>query len=296
LITAALLNDLFSFEKEKNDENVQNAVLVVMTERGCSEAEAREVCKKRIRIENTNYVQVVKDSMERTDLSDEVKRYIWIMQYTLSGNCAWSAQCPRYNMDAKWNELQLLRAEYGVAKYPATWPPKDGSDGLPVNPKPGNSNLSNGNVSSGTRANAAKSNGAKSNGNQANGNQANGTKRKRAGISNGDEVRMNGTNGIKKAAHKQQGTDALVLKDVVSLALDWNLPDLSDDVVLQPYRYLDSLPSKGFRDQAIDSLNKWLKVSPKSAKQIKEVVKMLHGSSLMYGCSSSFKFAFTNDT
>ena len=51
--------------------------------------------------------------------------------------------------------------------------------------------------------------------------------------------------------------------------------------MLQPYRYLTSLPSKGFRDQAIDAINTWLKVPPKSVKMIKKVVKMLHSASLM---------------
>ncbi|KAL4947614.1 hypothetical protein BDW69DRAFT_190036 [Aspergillus filifer] len=52
-------------------------------------------------------------------------------------------------------------------------------------------------------------------------------------------------------------------------------------VVLQPYRYLTSLPSKGFRDQAIDSLNAWLRVPPSSVAVIKDVIKMLHSASLM---------------
>ncbi|KAL8703562.1 MAG: hypothetical protein Q9201_003266 [Fulgogasparrea decipioides] len=37
LITASLTNDLFSYEKERDDQNVQNAVLVVMREHNCSE-------------------------------------------------------------------------------------------------------------------------------------------------------------------------------------------------------------------------------------------------------------------
>ena len=42
LITASLPN-----EKEGEDTNVQNAVLLVMTEHRCSEEEAREICKER---------------------------------------------------------------------------------------------------------------------------------------------------------------------------------------------------------------------------------------------------------
>ena len=211
LITASLTNDLYSFEKEREDTNVQNAVLVVMREHGCSEKKAREICKERIRVEVAKYVRVVKDTRTRTDLSDEVKRYIEVMQYTLSGNVAWSTQCPRYNAGAKFNELQLLRAEHGLEKYPAMWPPKDTTGGFSVQ----------------TEHKEPSVNGL----GDCESTKANGHKRKRDGNSTGDDVRMNGTNGVKKSAYSSQPTaDSLVLSDAVSLALDWNLPDLSDNV------------------------------------------------------------------
>lgn len=213
LITASLINDLFSFEKEKNDANVQNAVLVVMKEYNCGEAEARERLIQRIRIEVAKYVQTVKDSKTRTDLSDESKRYIDVMQYTLSGNAAWSTQCPRYHADAKWNELQLLRAKYGVDKYPAQWPPKDGTDGLSTETAQKEPHINGNGVG---HSECPK---------------ANGHKRKRNGESNGDDRRVNGTNGVKKSAlSTQPNIDSLDLDDVVSLAVDSDLPDLSDSV------------------------------------------------------------------
>ncbi|PGH21525.1 hypothetical protein AJ80_03193 [Polytolypa hystricis UAMH7299] len=250
LIQASLLNDLFSFEKEKNDANVQNAVLTVMDEHGCSEEEAREVLKKRIRVECANYVRNVKETNARTDVSDELKRYIDVMQYTLSGNAAWSTNCPRYNGPTKFNKLQLLRGEHGLAKYQSRWSLENETSGL-------------------VEGNCHES-------------KANGLKRKRDGVGVDDEMSTNGTNGAKKPAHiSRPSTDSIVHADVVQLAHTYDLPDLSDDVVLQPYRYLTSLPSKGFRNQAIDSINKWLNVPPRSVKMIKDVVKMLHSASLM---------------
>ena len=44
---------------------------------------------------------------------------------------------------------------------------------------------------------------------------------------------------------------------------------------------MTSLPLKGFRNQAIDSINNWLKTPAKSAAKIKEIIKMLHSASLM---------------
>ena len=50
-----------------------------MRKHGCSEKEAREICRERIRVENATYVRVVKDTRTRTDLCDDVKRYIEVM-------------------------------------------------------------------------------------------------------------------------------------------------------------------------------------------------------------------------
>ena len=216
MFTASLTNDLFSFEKERGDVNVQNAVLVVMREHGCSEEKAREVCKERIRIECANYVRNVKEIQTRTDVSDELKRYIDTMQYTLSANAAWSTNCPRYNGPTKFNELQLLRAKYGLEKYPAMWPPKDATNGHYVKATRKESLVNdNGHYE------PAKTNGLK----------------RRIDNDTGDDIRMNGTNGVnsvndvkKPALSLQPSTDSFVLADVVSLALDQNLLKLGDNV------------------------------------------------------------------
>lgn len=213
LITASLINDLFSFEKERDDVNVQNAVLIVMREHDCSEAESREIIKDRIRVEVANYVRVVRETRTRTDLNDDVKRYIEVMQYTLSGNLAWITQCPRYNAGVKWNELQLLRAKHGVEKYPATWPPKVATNGLPDKAESKEPLVNDNDVQHHEST------------------KTNGHKRKRNGDSTGDEMRMNGTNGVKKSTQiSQPSRDSLVSEDVMSLAVDLNVPDLSDNV------------------------------------------------------------------
>ncbi|KAL8794958.1 MAG: hypothetical protein Q9195_002540 [Heterodermia aff. obscurata] len=294
LITASLTNGLYSFEKEKGDANVQNAVLVVMKEHGCSEKKAREICKDRIRVEVAKYIRVVKDTRTQTDISDEVKRYVEVMQYTLSGNVAWSTQYPRYNNGDKFNKLQMLRGEYGLENYPATWPPKD-ADGLPVTTGLPYVDGINGN---GVHQSKGVDNHTI---------EVNGQKRKRSD----DDVSAYGTSGVKKLTHGSRlSADSLILEDVVSLALDWNLLDLSDNVSWTHFPTLSipskrrsvheaavdscslggsptisiptlvSLRSKGFQDQALEALNIWLKVPTKSAKMIKNVVKMLHGSTI----------------
>ncbi|KAF5576189.1 geranylgeranyl diphosphate synthase [Fusarium pseudoanthophilum] len=48
-----------------------------------------------------------------------------------------------------------------------------------------------------------------------------------------------------------------------------------------PYNYIMTLPSKGIRGVFIDSLNVWLQVSEDKTSVIKEVIGMLHNSSLI---------------
>ncbi|KAH7055784.1 polyprenyl synthetase [Macrophomina phaseolina] len=55
-------------------------------------------------------------------------------------------------------------------------------------------------------------------------------------------------------------------------------------IVLAPYKYLTSLPSKGIRDIFIAALNWWLEVPEDTLTSIKAVIGMLHQSSLMYAC------------
>ena len=52
--------------------------------------------------------------------------------------------------------------------------------------------------------------------------------------------------------------------------------------MIAPFDYLTSLPSKGVRELAMQALNFWYQVPPKSYDTIKSIVNMLHNASLMY--------------
>lgn len=52
-------------------------------------------------------------------------------------------------------------------------------------------------------------------------------------------------------------------------------------MVLAPFSYIKSLPSKGVRNSAIDGLDAWYHVPPKSLETIQEITNLLHASSLM---------------
>ncbi|KAF2113823.1 isoprenoid synthase domain-containing protein [Lophiotrema nucula] len=124
-IAASLTNDLFSWEKERQaaadngQKDVVNAVWVAMKEHSFSVNEAKAFCRKRIKECVADYLHIVQRSREDTTISLDLRKYIEAMQYSLSGNVAWSLQCPRYHADIAYNQVQQLREKYGVASYPA---------------------------------------------------------------------------------------------------------------------------------------------------------------------------------
>ncbi|RCI17301.1 hypothetical protein L249_2460 [Ophiocordyceps polyrhachis-furcata BCC 54312] len=54
-----------------------------------------------------------------------------------------------------------------------------------------------------------------------------------------------------------------------------------EKIVLAPFDYLHSLPSKNVRSKAIDALNGWYRVPDRSLAAIKSILHLLHSSSLM---------------
>jgi hypothetical protein len=56
-------------------------------------------------------------------------------------------------------------------------------------------------------------------------------------------------------------------------------------VVLAPFDYLCSLPSKGVRSEFVNALNHWLQVPKEVVEKIKTVATLLHNSSLLLDCT-----------
>lgn len=104
---ASLTNDLYSYQKEyvaaqkAGKREVPNGVWVLMKEHRISESEAKTLCKNLIKAEVQAFVRIVRTIHERTDLSEDARKYIELMQYSVSGNALWSRQCPRYNQSSE---------------------------------------------------------------------------------------------------------------------------------------------------------------------------------------------------
>lgn len=52
-------------------------------------------------------------------------------------------------------------------------------------------------------------------------------------------------------------------------------------VVMEPFRYLSCLPSKGVRNKVVDALNYWFEAPSYAVEVVKSVTNLLHSSSLM---------------
>lgn len=112
----ALANDLYSWEKERDAAEAEarkadavkageakpviNAIWVLMREHGVTEAEAKELCRGKIRESITEYVRLVEDRRDDVSLSLDLRKYLEAMLYCHSGNLIWSKHSPRYNSEA----------------------------------------------------------------------------------------------------------------------------------------------------------------------------------------------------
>ncbi|KAL9620401.1 MAG: hypothetical protein Q9160_005101 [Pyrenula sp. 1 TL-2023] len=260
VIAASLTNDLFSYEKEYEAAQtaklpgVVNALWVLMNEHNISLEAAKIKCQTRIKDEVSKYTRILRDTMARDDLSSDLKRYVELMQYSVSGNVVWSLQCPRYHKDMQYNERQILREKHGVAKYPTTYQ-LDSQKKRTMN-----------SVSSG--ADKQTSNASKKVRTEAHSDLLD------EGI--GQSISpIDPADSLHEIRREEGSWDAL------NLARGTALPALGEELVLEPYRYVSSLPSKGVRDMLIDGINLWLGVSPKTSSIIRSVIKMIHNSSIM---------------
>lgn len=292
LMAAGLTNDLFSWQKEyeasrrNGQPDVVNAIWVLMREHSISVDQAKDLCRSKIKDCIAKFRVVVEDTKKRTDISLDLRRYVEMGQYSLSGNVVWSLLCPRYHAGANYNQLQLSRMKHGVGKSPL-----DSTLGLEVASSPSLKNsakMSNG-INGVNGTNGVYDDHGK--------HGANGLETIN-GIEKKSKVHVGETNGfrigkpqfdvqINEIGYLNQ--DLLELGDEVSElfytgCLRIRFADLlvHHQVISAPFEYLTSLPSKGIRDQAIDAFNVWIKAPPDALNIIKTIVGRLHTASLMY--------------
>ena len=98
-----LTNDLFSWEKEREDArkagigHIFNAIWVIMQEQGVHEAGAMAICEDEIRRYVVEFDGIVEEA-RMSDLSRDTRAYLVAVRHSVVGNVVWSVECPRYRL------------------------------------------------------------------------------------------------------------------------------------------------------------------------------------------------------
>lgn len=306
IMSVTLTNDIWSYGKEaaaaekagKSGDFV-NALVVLQRQHNCSLQEAERLCRARNKIEVAKCLRVTKETRQRNDVSQDLKNHLYHMLFGVSGNAIWSTQCRRYDMNAPYNERQQARLQQTKEQLTSSYDPVQAAKEaamkeaieilrLPTPDSPRIEDLSvkqildtngqNGNEKPFESSGGSETSESTTNDHSVeNGHDDSSTacSAEEAGPNFGTGMRGN---GIERTSPRfSRTTDKKTWSD----ACGQNLPPMEDDIVMEPYRYLCSLPSKGVRNKTIDALNFWLKVPAERVNTIKSITECLHASSLM---------------
>ncbi|KAK7927485.1 geranylgeranyl diphosphate synthase, partial [Apiospora marii] len=111
-IAVGLQNDLWSWPKEvaaakaQGQDHVVNSIWVLMQEHHISIDEAKQICRQLIKNHVAKYLDTVGTHEEDPSLSEDLRRYLVAIKYSILGHLVWSLHCPRYNPEASFNKRQ----------------------------------------------------------------------------------------------------------------------------------------------------------------------------------------------
>ncbi|KAL4908473.1 isoprenoid synthase domain-containing protein [Aspergillus multicolor] len=264
-----LINDYWSWPKEvyKYYENEEknlpvNAVCIMMQEHGCCEEEGQNRVREEIVIQQRIHLRMIKELEEQGGpLPERYYKYFGAVETTASGSEYWSCYSPRYprKKDLSQPEIVIVTGElHYKTSAGATYRPSI------AEVKKGNLQRRSNDIESAPLS--AKS-------------MPNGTHLQHTTLQNG-----NGEKHVKRSIDSP--TNGLIngsgpKERYTPQPVDDGFAQAPTDDVLAPYNYIASLPSKNIRDKFIDALNLWLHVPRPALASIKEIIGMLHHSSLM---------------
>ncbi|KAL6231532.1 hypothetical protein BDW75DRAFT_233541 [Aspergillus navahoensis] len=263
-------NDYYSFPKEYDEhhrsgtlDRMQNSVALLMREYGYTEHEGKEIVKKEVQRREKEFMDGF-DAWSRQHPGDEfleVRRYLIMIMALMSGSMFWMSFAGRYHRTdlatTADDRATLIAKSHGSLRVLEGYPPPKSMQGD-------------------VHQWLAKQNGeqhgqddieeAKQNGEQ---HGQNGIKESSATVSKG-----NGVHQPEKVKEPQ----------LDPMAMDFYTAPFQEapgEICDAPYEYIDSLPSKKARNKLLDALNHWLEVPERSVQRIKDIIHMLHNSSLM---------------
>lgn len=257
--TFVIINDYYSWEKEYRASNEQDAGRIVnviaffMRTEGISLEASKEKTRSSILAGEQKYIH------ERTllyqahpSLPLHVKKFVELCGSVIGGSHYWSANSPRYN---SWKETDKKNRGAVLVSDEQTQVVTTLEQNTYAAKKPHeNGNTTNGH-STGAGGNAHLT---------------------ATSIATKDDVTLKELNGVTKMSTIHKVSKAA--QDVVTNGVSVHL---NRSALLAPCEYIKSLPSKGIRSSLVDALNVWLQVPEKKLVIIKNVIEMLHNSSLI---------------
>ncbi|KAF3310904.1 hypothetical protein TWF173_009142 [Orbilia oligospora] len=253
-----LTNDLYSAENEwiaqvgmDKPGLPTSSLYIIMRLHDVSLGEAKEVLKRKWLEIESSFIKVRERLITECGphLALEYARYLSCLQYAVAGLVIFSKEGPRYALHKDPGNNPLCpRQEHKI---------KD----LPRKTQSSSKNGANGT----SHINGASATGAHSLTN-------------RHAVENG-----HGHSELQNARGELAAKTANGMPEIRADKAPWlsKYTKLSDEVNLEPYDYIKSMPSKGIRNVAIDALDIWYMVPQRSLEIAKNIIGMLHTSSLI---------------
>ncbi|KAJ6257579.1 hypothetical protein Dda_7364 [Drechslerella dactyloides] len=263
---SAIVNDILSVEREwiariKLNQSAipASAVYIILRTHDVTVSEAKEIAKKKILELEGKYLELRQQLLDNTKLPHDIRKYISGIDHMVSGNLVWHTGHPRYNYDA--DSPFCPKPEHKLRDFPLR-------DGKTLG------DYSTINSCSTTTPSE---------------------------IESASAVADHLVNGYVQKHYSEESTSSsqisenfsdestLLTSDDESLKSQpipspWttHYSNLSEEVlVLKPFEYVKSLPSKKIRHYAINALDIYYQAPQSSVDIITDIVDILHSSSLI---------------
>ncbi|KAK6525457.1 hypothetical protein TWF694_005593 [Orbilia ellipsospora] len=250
-----LVNDFYSFNEEYREmlelgqKSMLNAVWLFMQWEKLDVDSAKERLRQTIIHFERKWREDRKEFIENC-LPEDAGLLAYVEEYTLTipSNLIWSISCPRYHPELRpkpgSHSMLVPLADDELANLPARFPDPL-KPALPLVPldDPSHQSVSN---SFGTPSDASSS----------------------------DSEEPFGTSNRNSIISISSIESSEITDAKKSVGLD-------DQIILAPYEYLSSMPSKGVREALVDSLNIWFDAPDDILKKIKSIGQILHTASIM---------------
>ncbi|KAM0347287.1 hypothetical protein ACHAPU_004806 [Fusarium lateritium] len=249
-----LVNDYFSWEKEwslyqaEGEKGaIANAVFLLMDWHSISKEEGKKMLRKEIISRETKYCKMKEAFLAKGLATDTMRRWFELLDNVTSGNFVWSMTTARYKAGAE-------------DPYPALWKRC--------------SNMADGDAKSLGRPISVNAEATAD----------------MIDVVLHDRPYLDLNNKESSPEDSEVTTDddeprAEVDDDDDSpksqLGKTFSISQY-EEMILQPQKYLEMMPSKNFRNSVIDGLEVWYQVPEKSLGIIRNIINLIHSASLMY--------------